>query len=265
MHNMQKLLFIILSIFLCSLPIQAQVKEISKFEIIADFFKLDKLGNFYFIKKNILEKKDKNNNLLMTYDNYSFGNISNVSVTDPLRILLFYQDFNRLIYLNNDLSELRDPISLDDIELYSITAVCPSSNGGFWLYNTQNSQVINVNKDLKSQINGVNLYSVIGDSHPLEIFISINYIYVWLDSKDVIVLDKFGNYYALIKSKNSNAVCIDNDILYLLEDGTVRAIDVANMTEQEISLPKITILDFEISGQYIYVLSDNSLITFEIL
>ncbi len=261
MHKFSLILFLVLCL---SIVANSQVVEVARIPALAQSFKVDKLGSFYFLNNNVLKKTDKDNNLLASYDKYSFGGISVLDVSDPLRILLFYSDFNSIVYLDNNLSELRDPIILDNLEYYDIQAVCSSTDGGFWVYDNQKSQVKSHNKNLSVVKSGVMLYSMIENDAPTEIILSTNYIFLKLNSNGIIVLDKFGNYISKVESESESIMSIDNDILYLLDSNSIKLVNIVDGHEEVIPIPELKVVDFEVSGKKMFILADKSLITFEI-
>ncbi len=262
-QNMKILINVLLCF--CSIATFGQIKEISRNTVDAHLFKLDKLGNFYFVNKNVLTKTDKDLKTLCTWDNYSYGDISFVDVSDPLRILMYYADFNTLLFLDKYLTELRDPVSLDDISIYNSGAIAVAQQGGFWVYNYQNSQIVRVDQNLNIAQKGVDLYSQIKDSEIRELVVSTDYILLQTNNNKIIVLDKFANFYTKLVLKSETPICVDNEKLFYIEDKALIIYDMAKKKLYSIDIPISSVLDIEVSGNILYVLSEKSLITFKIL
>ena len=242
----------------------AQIKEIGRINIDADKFNLDKLGNFYFITNNVLEKMDKSITLLYSYDNNTFGSISMTDVSDPLRILVFYKDFNRIVYLDKNLAELRDPVLLDDLDYLSVDVVASSQQGGFWIYDNQNSRVVCFDNNLNVVQEGMDLYSVINGAEITDLQISTDYI-VLKSSESLLVLDKFANFYTKIAIGQNALFVLDNNKVYLIESDELSFIDLDTKSSYTKVLGLDYIKDFKVSGNKLYILAENSLITFQIL
>ncbi|MDD4149708.1 MAG: hypothetical protein PHE33_06735 [Bacteroidales bacterium] len=259
-----KILICILLCF-CSIAVFGQAKEISRNTVDAQSFKLDKLGNFYFVNQNVLTKTDKNLKVLFTWDNYSYGDISFVDVSDPLRILLYYADFNSLLFLDKYLTELRGPVSLDDIDIYNSGAIASAQQGGFWVYNYQNSQMARVDQNLNIAQKGVNLFSQMKDSEVSELLVSTDYIVLQSSSNVIIVLDKFANFYTKLQLKFETPISLDNEKLFYFEDTKLVIYNLLINRQFFIDINLDSVLDMEVSGDNLYILSEKSLITFEIL
>ncbi len=59
--------------------------------------------NMYYIKNNVLFKKNKKE--LWQYKNISLGKITHVDIQNPLKTILFYENFNTVITLDNQFNE----------------------------------------------------------------------------------------------------------------------------------------------------------------
>src|SRR5438552_190098 len=69
-----------------------------------DYFTADNLGNFYTVREDELIKYLPNGKMFARYSNLKLGSISAIDVTNPLKILLYYRDFQQIIFLDNQLS-----------------------------------------------------------------------------------------------------------------------------------------------------------------
>ena len=99
---------IALFVFLQTIVVFAQDKKwsLTKRDTIAfnadDYIGFDSFGAQYYIKNNVFIKK--NTTQIWQYKNLSFGKISKVDIQNPLNIVLFYEDFNTVILLDNQLN-----------------------------------------------------------------------------------------------------------------------------------------------------------------
>ncbi|UPT66170.1 MAG: hypothetical protein M0D57_17035 [Sphingobacteriales bacterium JAD_PAG50586_3] len=60
---------------------------------------VDKLDNVYVINDNEIFKYKPDGKLFNRYSNKSLGKVTMIDVSNPLKILLFYKDFSRIVYL----------------------------------------------------------------------------------------------------------------------------------------------------------------------
>ena len=113
-------------------PVASQMS--TKFIEADDYVGTDALGYDFFIKNNTLFKFK--NAEKYQYKNVSFGKISKVDIQNSLRILIFYENFNMIIALDNQLNEV-EKLNLSQTD-YNITAgaIGTSSQNNYWIYNT---------------------------------------------------------------------------------------------------------------------------------
>jgi hypothetical protein len=141
---MNKIVFIIycfLSQFLLAQEKSIQPKFIAQKMMIADeFINYDSFGYLYYTKGNVFFKEKENE--LYQYKNLSLGKINHVDLQNPLKIVLFYEGFNTVVTLDNQLNEtsvfnfsnnLNSPIV--------ISAVGLASQNRLWVFNSLTMQL----------------------------------------------------------------------------------------------------------------------------
>jgi len=97
------------------------------------FIGVDDYDNSYYVHDNTLFKKTTS--LTYSYTNTQLGSITSVDITNPLKILVFYRDFNTILLLDNKLNELTKPINFTtDSFSKNIAFTNMSSNNNLWLY-----------------------------------------------------------------------------------------------------------------------------------
>lgn len=111
----------------------------------------DGLGNNYYIKDNVFIKQDAKQK--WEYKNIALGKITSVDYINPLQIVVFYEDFNTIITLDNQLNEIQK-LNLFDID-NSIFAskIGMASQNQFWLYNALTQQIMLFNYLTKTATN----------------------------------------------------------------------------------------------------------------
>ncbi len=255
-----KNIFASLIVVVLSLVAVAQDAAVFSTDVDASFVDIDRLGNIYLVKDNVVAKYDADMNFLCAYDNYPAGSMSSLDVSNPFKVIVFYSEFNKLIYLDSKLAELLSPLMLDDAGLYNIKVVCSSSYGGFWVFDGQNSCVRRVNPNLEVSQQGTNIYDRLGDADVVAMRESINYIFLLTDDGKVLILDKFGNFYRAIETDGECAdFCIDNDILYYSRSGEIMAYDVADDKKVPIPTNGQKADKFRIRHDLLYLLVENKL------
>jgi hypothetical protein len=101
---------------------------------------LDNFRNIYYIKNNVFIKESDNQK--WEYKNVPLGRITSVDIINPLQIVLFYEQFNTAIMLDNQLNEIR---KIDFTEINSsliISKIGLAGQNQFWIYNAVNQKLI---------------------------------------------------------------------------------------------------------------------------
>ena len=112
----------------------------------------DLLGNQYSWSSFELIKMDSKGEFLFSWQNPSGGEIIWVDPSNPFRILTFTKESNQIIWLDNKLSPIGDPISLDQLGMLDISGICVSKDGGLWAFDQSTRLLIKLDQNLKKQI-----------------------------------------------------------------------------------------------------------------
>jgi len=100
----------------------------------------DGLGNNYYSKENVFIKQNETQK--WEYKNVSLGKITSVDFVNPLKIVVFYADFNTIITLDNQLNEIQklNLFAIDNTIFASKVGM--SSKNQFWIYNALTQQIL---------------------------------------------------------------------------------------------------------------------------
>lgn len=104
------------------------------------FCGVDAYEAHYFIRNNTFFKEK--NNVFTPYKNVSLGKISRVDIQNPLRLILFYETFNTLIALDNQLNEVQKINFNEEPNNLLITAIATASQNSYWLFDQNNMQIM---------------------------------------------------------------------------------------------------------------------------
>jgi|YNPMSStandDraft_1061717.scaffolds.fasta_scaffold01113_10 hypothetical protein len=110
----------------------------------------DIFQNIYIQQNAKLYKIDTSGNILCSYSNINLGNINTIDVSNPLQILVYYNLYNSVQLLSNNLTPISQPINLDEIGFVNVNAICNSEQGGFWIYDGIKKQPVLINHKLET-------------------------------------------------------------------------------------------------------------------
>jgi hypothetical protein len=145
MNKTVRKILILLYITCSFLAVSAQGQKtnatlISQFIVdIDDFLGYDSFGFSYHIKNNVFRKTKGNE--VFEYKNVSLGNITKVDILNPLKIVLFYEDFNTVVLLDNQLNKMTEINFSQNNTPIVVPAIGMSTQNQLWIFNTLNQQI----------------------------------------------------------------------------------------------------------------------------
>ena len=235
---MRILVFILFSVVLY--PAEAQeeisVKLLDSISLNADnFIGVDDFENYYYTKGNTLYKQTSDQTYV--YTNTSLGVITTVDITNPLKILLFYRDFNTIVILDNRLNELTDRINLSNVPYGKYAAFATiASNNNLWLFSLDDAILTLWNYEIQETV---------FDSQPLSFYLDdfetalqvSSYEYCWvLSDKGILQFNEFGSLIATVKLEKimalqpygSGVLYLEKDEVFYLENESAKKLATVN-------------------------------------
>ena len=103
------------------------------------FLGYDSFGFYYTIKNDVFYKT--NNQQSLEYKNVSLGKITKVDIQNPLKIVLFYENFNTVVLLDNQLNETQKINFSENTIPIIATATGIAFQNQLWIYNSLNNQI----------------------------------------------------------------------------------------------------------------------------
>ncbi|WP_016990474.1 hypothetical protein [Flavobacterium sp. ACAM 123] len=104
-----------------------------------DFIGYDQFEFYYYVKDNVLYKIKGTSSL--EYKNPALGKITKVDIQNPLNIVVFYENFNMVILLDNQLNETQRINFLENTIPMAVSATGIASQNQLWIYNSLNQQI----------------------------------------------------------------------------------------------------------------------------
>ena len=201
---------------------------------IDDFLGYDSFGFSYHIKNNVFRKTKGDE--VFEYKNVSLGNITKVDILNPLKIVLFYEDFNTVVLLDNQLNKMTEiNFSQNSIPIV-VPAIGMSTQNQLWIFNTLNQQ-IGLFDYLKNEYKTVSTPLTEGIKYYQTDF---NTFY-WIDKKNnFFSCDIFGKTTSLGKIPDFDQIEIINPNSYILRKANLlyfkdkTTADLATFSEIEI-------------------------------
>jgi hypothetical protein len=186
-----------------------------------ELFTSDNLCNSYLVNG---EELVKYNAVIgkpqLKYSNKRFGKITSIDATNALKILLYYRDFQQLVFLDSQLSPNGDAISLENLGYEQTDLVCSSFNNSFWIYNKQSNELIRFDENSQPIAKTGNLKQLLQADLKPEFMLEHNsYLYLNCPDIGVYVFDMYGTFNKIISIKGLASFQVNENIIYYYKSG----------------------------------------------
>lgn len=200
---MRKTIVITLCLFALVCEIQSQ-----------DQVQCDALGNTYEIYSDHITKHSSNFNLDFRLSTLQYGTSAQLDLTNPLVPFLFFEDQGSLVFLDNTINVLEEPVFLNERFQGQITCVAGSKGDALWLYDVNSSTLIRTNRQFEVLSKSANLsYLTKSTLQPKQIIESGLRVYVSTE-KEILLFSLFGTLEAQSNFTIEDAMYNWNDCIY---------------------------------------------------
>jgi hypothetical protein len=224
------------------------------------FLTTDNLGNAFLVVENQLLQYDAEGMPKANYSRSNLGNLYFVDASNPMKVLLFYPDYAKIIILDSKLS-MQSEIDLRFIHIDQPLAICNSGENAFWVYDRSDNQLKKVDNNLQVIHQSGDLTQITGNQIQPSMMCEFNgYVYVNNPNTGLLVFDRYGTYYKTIPIEGLNYFQVfDNDILYVKNNHFYRY-DSKTFSEKEILIPKAdSIRSARIEQHKLYLLTSDTM------
>lgn len=218
---------------------------------------VDNFGAVYYLENNTLYKEFGQQKL--NYSNFQLNQISDVNTFNPLKLALFYKQFNTVIILDNRLAEVFK-IDFNVVQPYkNVSLITTGFDNTIWIFNSDLNQLeLYDYKVGKSRFSTVPVTSKVMD-------MTSNYNFCWLlTEKFLFKYNYFGsllskisnNGYTNLKEFNNNIILQKENSLFLLKENQENTI--------ALKLPDLLIKQFFVTNETLYLYDSQKVIEFKL-
>lgn len=218
----------------------------------------DQFGNYYEISHTEIKKYNQKAQLQYTYSNNLLGEIASVDAFNPLKLLVYFKDFTKILVLDNTLSPTSDVIDLTTLNLEETSLVCRSYNDGIWYYNPVKFELTRKGNDLITTNTSGNISTLLNKNIQPNFFIERNNrVYLNDPVHGVLVFDLYGTYLKTIPIYNLTEFQVkEKYLLYVNEIGEVKKYDFLTLENTNYKVDKgSAIVRVQLEAPYIYLIT----------
>jgi len=219
---------------------------------------IDNFNSQYSIINNALVVKKEDNTI--NYSNLQLGNITMVNAFNPLKLNIFYKDFNTIVILDNRLAEITK-LNFNTLQpLRDISHISTANDNTIWIFNENTRQLELFDfLDKQTKINTLPIDGIVID-------LQSNYNYCWLLTDQY--LYKY-NYFGSLLSKTPNqgftALKENRESLFLLKENQLFYKAKNNIEFVQLKLPELLIKQFFVTNETMYIYDGKFLYHYQLI
>lgn len=243
-------------LFVALATAQTQVTLIPKDSVAIKADRIIAIDNFetiYYTVNTIFYKKPKDQPAI-NYSNVQLGEPTSINAFNPLKINMFYQDFNTIIILDNRLAEIFK-IDFNTKQPYkNVTHVSTGYDNTLWIFN-QDIQQLELYDYKNDKIRAT---TVPVQSNVLDIKSDYNYCWM-LTEKYLYQYTYFGSLISKIENKGYTSLEVHNENLILKTETSLFYKSKKSEEILPVKTPKLLINQFSLTNETLYIYSSNKL------
>jgi hypothetical protein len=240
-----------------------EIEPVAVIPVQADQMTSDNIGNVYLIKGESIAKYDSAGVLQKTFSNKTFGAITSADATNALRIVLFYKDFNRIVTLDNTLSQNGDAIQLETIGFPLATLAASSHDNGMWIYDQQTFELVHLDRNMQVELRTGNLSQILGiELQPNFLIEKDNRLFLNNPATGILVFDVFGTYSKTIPVKDLKGFQVVDDNIIYFQNQSVSLWNIVTAANESLIVSNPKALAVQLQKRKMFVLEDNHLLIY---
>jgi hypothetical protein len=223
------------------------------------FVGYDALGAIYSITNNVLTKQMGTQK--WQYKNPQLGKIAKVDLQNPLKIVLFYQGFNTIILVDNQLNETANINLNDSANPIIAMGVGLAAGNRLWIYNNVNSKI------------GLYDYSkrelkilTVPFSNNVKSYCSDFNFFQWVDELgNLYRCDVYGKIKTLGLLPDSEQIQLISDSVLLYRKGSnLYKYNLTDKKETLLEIDEKTFKNFSVKDQILSIFTDHGITNYKI-
>lgn len=232
----------------------------NNFDLKADsFVGYDALGAIYSITNNVLTKQMGAQK--WQYKNPQLGKIAKVDLQNPLKIVLFYQGFNTIILVDNQLNETANINLNDSTNPIIAMGVGLAAGNRLWIYNNVTSK-IGLYDYSKRELKTL----TVPFSNNVKSYCSDFNFFQWVDELgNLYRCDVYGKIKMLGIMKDCEQIQLISDSILIYQKGSnLYEYDLVEKKETLLEIDEKTFKNFSFKDQILSIFTDHGITNYKI-
>lgn len=203
----------------------------------ANTIAVDNFQNFYSASNNSVLKFSNEGNFICRYEEFKYGKIGMIDISNPMKMMVYYPDFSTVVTLDKFLSPL-NTYNFFELGYQNISAVASSSDGRIWFYDNTDFKLKKMDETGKVFLESQQLNVLIQQApNPNFMKERDNKVYVNDPNIGIMVFDIFGSYSKTIPLKGLKRFQILQDEIVYFENGQLNSYNPLTLEVKSLALP----------------------------
>ncbi len=199
---------------------------------------MDPIENIYLVESKKIIKYSSDFIEQYVFDENAWGDVHALDVSDPLEILVYYQQSGQLAYLDNTLS-IQKKRQLNELFVQAgVQAVCNSKTSGYWFFDLSDNTLKKV--DDQSVLESSSDHALLSVEHTLtpQYLVEYQNMVALCDQHYVGLFDMKANLIEALYVDSFLFGGMDNSYLYFYTDSVIRMYALDDLSEfSDVSYP----------------------------
>lgn len=225
------------------------------------YFNVDNLDNIYLVSNgNQLKKLYPNGDSVGVFNNVrKYGKLFSIDVTNPLKLLLYYQNFSTIVVLDRFLN-IRNVIDLRKQNIFNVKAIASSYDNNIWIFDEGDGKLKKIDDNGQVLSETVDLRIVFDSIPSPEQIIDVDgFVHLYDPNKGFYIFDNYGALKNKIPFLNWKNVEIIGKKLYGFGNDSLHQYQPGSLNLKEYALPKnfAGAQQIKVANSKVYVLNKN--------
>ncbi len=237
---------ILFSFFICLLvavdsPAQNDSSFIFSKTIPGDFsyFTIDNLDNIYLVNNNNqLKKLNSNGDSAGIFNDVrKYGKLYSIDATNPLKLLLYYQNFSTIVVLDRFLN-IRNVINLRKQNIFNVKTIGASYDNNIWVFDEGDGKIKKIDDNGEVLSESVDLRMIFDTiPSPTSITDQNGFVHLYDPNKGFYIFDNYGSLKNKIPFLHWNNAEVTGKNLYGFSDTSLYQYQTGSLNLKEFPLP----------------------------
>ena len=226
---------------------------------------VDETGNVYIVRENnSLVKFSDQGDSIAFYRSVQNGDIGAVDASNPLRVIVTYPSYSKLVILDRMLAQ-KNELDLRRLNIFTSPVVAASADGNLWIYDRFNARLLKIDEQLNKIVESNDLRLQLQNVPDPVFMVERDWkVYLADTARGIFSFDRYGNHVNTIALTGiSYLQVLGTRMIYRKED-SLHSWDLTKMVSDLMMIPARTasIVNAAIVRNTLYVLYTDRLVLY---